>query len=227
MEIKECYVGQFKVRPKKRWTPWENTIAYYPLKDNFNDESGNNRNLVNSWAVITTQDWLKCWYYNWNSYSAFNGFSLWNTARTINTWVYCTWTSWYWWVVHISDGELTPTWSLGIQFTNWKARVWFSDRASSSASLYTNVSVWWHNVITTQSGATTKLYVDGALIGTNSNFPSQSRSPTWWAVWSKYYSSYTEKITWYISEVILENKERTAQEVVDYYNLTKTSYGIS
>ena len=210
------------------WQPWANTVAYYTLDTDFNDYSWNNRSLTNSWATITTVSWVNCAYYDGSSYSQLDGYSLDNSHRTINLWVKCTWWG-YQWLVHIAPYSWDSGGSLWIKFNNWNTNVWPWDWANASAeSVTANVSAWnWHNIVVTQETSTTKLYVDWSLIWTISDYPSQSQVPWWWALWSKYFSLHSEKLTWYLSKVILENKVRTAQEISDYYNQTKWDYWIS
>ena len=210
------------------WEPNANTVAYYPLTSDFSDASWNSRNLTNSWATITTQWWRACWYWNGSSYAEYSWYWLTNTARTINVWCYCTQASNTQWVVHISTySVIAPSWSLWVKFNLWNTNVWPWDWTNASAeSVTANVTAWWHNIIVTQSWNTTKLYIDWSLIWTISNYPSEANTPNWWSLWSKYYSAHSEKLTWYLSAVILENKVRTAQEISDYYNLTKSTYGL-
>jgi hypothetical protein len=210
---------------EEKWKPWANTVAYYTLDTDFNDYSWNNRSLTNSWATITSLSWVDCAYYNGSSYSQYSGYTLWNTARTINVRVKCTWWG-YQWLVHIAKYDWTYGGSLWIKFNNWNTNVWPWDWTNASAETVTaNVSAWnWHNVVVTQETTTTKLYVDGTLIWTITSYPTQSSIPDGWALWSKFSSSHSEKLTWYLSKVILEDKVRTAQEISDYYNLTKWNY---
>ena len=46
------------------WKPWANTVAYYPLKEDANDYSGNNRNGTASNVNFTTLNWIECAYFN-------------------------------------------------------------------------------------------------------------------------------------------------------------------
>lgn len=214
-------------KKKKWWKPWANTIAYYPLKADFNDASSNNRNLTNSWATITTVGWVICGYWNGSSYSSYTGYSLGNSARTVSVWSKpnSVWSSDAG-VFHISPYNTAWNWSLGLQYHNSKTVIQTSDWSSSAANIQATVTDWWHNIIITQTGQTVKLYVDGVLKWSKTNYPSQANAPTWWSLWAKFGSTYSEKFNWYISEAIFENKVRTDQEIADYYNQTKWNYGL-
>lgn len=203
------------------WTPWANTVGYYPLAENFNDYSWNNYNLTNSWGSITTQSWVSCAYYNWSSYSQYNGYSITSAARTIN--VRCYLWSTTWGMVHISKyNNSSSAGSLGL-FRLSSSTAWAVDRnwAECSASVSSNAR---HNIVITQSSSTVKIYIDGSLGNTVSNRPNTLYTPDWWSLGSKFYSGHSEKFKGYLSRVILENKIRTATEISDYYNSTKSNY---
>ena len=213
------------------WQPWANTVAYYPLTSisTVDDESGNNRDLTNSWIIFGDYWWVDCGYFDGSVYASFSWFSLDNSARTVNFWAYCTWSVWgYYAVAHISDFSYSPSWSLWVKFNNWNTNVWPWDWVNASAETVTaTVTAWWHNVLVTQESTTVKLYVDGTLIGTNSSYPSESWTPSGWSVGSKNASTHSEKFIGYVSNLILEDKVWTATEVSDYYDLTKWDYWIS
>lgn len=213
------------------WQPWANTVAYYPLDTDFNDDSWNSRNLTNTGATITTVSWVTCAYFDGNSYAQFDWYSLANTARTVNIWVDCTLNGWYQWAIHISDYYTnSPWWSLWIKFNNWNTNVWPWDWQNASAETVTaTVTAWWHNIIVTQASNVVKLYVDGDLIWTNNWYPITWwwTTPDSWCLWSKDWPTHSEKLTWYLSKVILEDKVWTDGEVQDYFDNTKAIYWLS
>lgn len=208
------------------WTPNANTVAYYPLTSNFNDASWNSRNLTNSWATIWTYWWVTCAYYDWWDYSYYSWYWL-NSPRTICLrWYNTNTTGWYyWWLIHISQySNNTPSWSLGLQYI-WSSIITPADWSSSSAEIQTSITSWWHNIVVTEdSSRTVTLYIDGVSKWTKSY--SSPATPDWWSLWSKFVSTFSERLRWYLSKVILENKAWTAQEVALYYNQTKSTYGL-
>lgn len=213
------------------WTPWANTVAYYPLTSvsTVDDESGNNRDLTNSWIIFGDYWWVDCGYFDGSVYASFSWFSLDNSARTVNFWAYCTWSVWgYYAVAHISDFSAHPSWSLWVKFNNWNTNVWPWDWVNASAETVTaTVTAWWHNIVVVQESTAVKLYVDGTLIGTNSSYPSESWTPSGWSVGSKNASTHSERFIGYVSNLILEDKVWTATEVADYFDQTKSTYWIS
>lgn len=70
------YCGSRKLRPDGWWgwwTPWANTVAYYPLNSTsqWNDMKGMGTayNLATSHTAPTywTYQWVDCAYFNWSS----------------------------------------------------------------------------------------------------------------------------------------------------------------
>ena len=79
--------------------------------------------------------------------------------------------------------------------------------------MYITVTFNWSNTI--------KLYMNWVLDGTNSSGTVPSWSIIW--VWG-YTANNTNVRKWWISEVIVENKVRTDQEIANYYNRKKSNY---
>ena len=218
--ISKCFLWDTQVRPSG-WQPWANTIAYYPLNstDNFNDKSGNWYNLTNSNVTIWTYQQVSCAYFNWNSYAT-NSSVVNGTTRTLSAWVYITTnTSSNMWVICTWD---TFNSFVGLWVNSWK---WYiTDRWYHDERWTISILNWWHLLTATITNWTTMiLYTDGVQNASYNFNRSSWNSITIWARTG----SWTEKLTWYVSEVILENKARTAQEVSDYFNLTKSQYWIS
>ena len=203
------------------WQPWANTIAYYPLTDDFNDYGWNSYNLTQNSAQITTLNWVKCCDLN-SSYCAAN--------FAVNT-LPCT-------MAFRHKSKVTTNKFLAICFAdstrNWGGRwiwTWNVDelqvRYWNPTNTYSPVNYTfntnWNLYVLTLSDAKWTLYInsDTYQLKTNLSAPSWSGSPLRiWAneVWQTWWGN------WYISQIIVENKARTAQEVSDYYNQTKWNY---
>ena len=70
------------------------------------------------------------------------------------------------------------------------------------------------------------MYVDGTqLTMTQYATSSFNTNWTWYWLWGLRSNDTTKQIAF--SEYIIENKERTSQEVSDYFNQTKSLYWIS
>ena len=206
------------------WTPWSNTIAYYPLTagTTTNDLSGNWKNLTKSWSTAFWTYWgVSCasmsWYlYNWSLSWTLTTLTMscwfWEEPKSWNYYLMMwlkSWTSWtdtnnlffmYEW-----EGRPSGTW-FGLQY--WE---------SWSINSWTATSKWvWHNWVITWDWSVIKAYLDGTQVATRNRTTAVDRNTIriWWGNYA-----YT-----YMSECIFENKARTAQEIQNYYNLTKSNY---
>ena len=198
------------------WKPWANTIAYYKFDWNLNDSSGNSYNLsVAAWSITywtaswwwkyahinkntRTNYWEKSFDYNWNN----------TISLRMNP--------------QITNGSiLLEMWSRSNEFLRFNGAIfcWFWWDMTYSMSANTRYLVTF-----TRSWTSTALYINGSLIWTwiggktwthNIRFKLNNAGDT---------SSSTYSNNSYWSELIWENKTRTAQEVTDYYNLTKWNY---
>ena len=162
--------------------------------------------------------------------------------KTINLWIYKP-TSWTW------DWNYKD-WKQLLWFNNsdwWGAlclrRVWVSS-SSNEFRMYIQVwsSTWntyntwtsndqWHNICIVTNWTYRKLYYDNTLVITNNSWWFGTAA-TWLWFWTApydslsgsndYYSRY-----WYMSELILESIEWDETKRTDYYNQTKSLYGIT
>ena len=228
-ELKNAYIWEY-VAPR---TPWENTVAYYPLTSTstVNDLSWNNRNLTNNWTLFGTYDWIDCAYFeSQNSKKLYWTLPLsWNTTFTINVYVNRLWVSLSWnnwqifvlWPINYSNRccwlAIADSSSEYVNYTRWR------DVNSS----VTNTTWVWELLTVVNNRSVVKTYRNGVEI--MSNTVSLSVNNTGFTVWSfpSTFSSYYQNFYWYMSELIVEDKARTAQEISDYYDLTKWDYWIS
>ena len=136
-------------------------------------------------------------------------------TTTSNYWVVYTWNvsnsgSWQlFWIRIRHDGNWNHPWT-----ANWKDGI-------SPSSL--NIS-WWTHIVGVGDWTNHTLYVNWQLVSSNnySAITSSTGIYIWWVTsWSD------DPYQWYMSNVILESKGRTAQEISDYYNQTKWNYWIS
>ena len=210
------------------WQPWANTIAYYPLTADTNDHSWNNRNLTNSWVTFVNNIWwatVPVWYYNWSS----------NTSRSWDVQLSAWYTISWWSKVNSSSNvwimlDLRNEVQQGQGVNLWRCYQnnisFFQQKSSSSEESYTEslTSNWTYWCIT-RTGSVWSIYKNWNTTpvkqATLSNQINTSNSKLW--VWCRH-QTLTDNLNWYISEMIIENKVRTAQEISDYYNQTKWNY---
>jgi hypothetical protein len=211
-------------KKKKGWKPWANTIAYYPLTDDFNDHSWNWYNLTSNSVQLTTISWVKCANMN-NSYCTSNALvtslpysivfwakaktSGWNKAFSI-MWQY----SWSWGWSWIMWWELSNTNNINIRY--WNA-------TNTYSSISQTIDTSWHLYVVTYSTGWCYLYIDGTQTANpKSSLTNSVLNTTPFRIWANY--EWTVLWNWYMWAVIVEDKARTAQEISNYYNLTKSNY---
>ena len=219
-------------KKKKWWKPWANTIAYYPLESDTNDYSWNWHNLSN-WTVPTfTTSWSLS-YATWSAKAYSNGFAMatdkftvcyrikiTNTSQT-GKWTFSLtwdWSFWkeFWWLYGTNYNPklnmyiecIAPNWQM--YWINPTADTWYNfclsyDRTASTP--YCKVYVNWAyiNWTTTSTVSWTNVQVNLFWVGTGTNSASANCS---------------------FSNFIIENRPRAAQEILDYYNITKWNYGL-
>lgn len=226
-KIKKVYLGSTQVRPDQR-QPWVNTLAYYPFDTDYTDQSGNWYDLTNRWATTIGTKWgVDCAVFIKNSnswlYSTSVPFSNISTTMTFSFWMYVdqfnTWENNVFWMWTASSGSCIILWYL--QPINIWHR-WYNDIATSTTSTLQT----WQNIVVTQDSSWTKIYLNWNQIGSSSYYATLTGNEFNVGYFNGS-SALNRKYIWWMSNLILENKTRTAQEVSDYYDLTKGNYGIS
>ena len=229
--VKEIYVGTTKVRPSG-WQPWANTVAYRPLNSTttVNDQSWNNYNLTQTWGSFGTYSGVDCFYNGWSTTGYFNLTSAplipsGNASRTISLW---TNFSSLWSRYVLSYWSQNGTWrGLNLQTTSsysfvniiWKTLRW--PNISIGVRYLHTITTEWNEI---------KYYVNWVLQATNTDTTINTNAITsslpfrLMRVNNSTSTSYQTR--WYLSEVIIENKARTEQEIQDYYNQIKSNYGL-
>lgn len=223
-ELKNAYIGEYQ----EGWQPWVNTLCYYPFDTDYSDQSWNGYNLTNRWATTIWTKWgVDCAVFikdnnSW-LYTTSIPFNTISTSMTFNFWMYVdqfnTWENNVFWMWTASAGSCIILWYL--QPINIWHR-WYNDIATSTNSTLST----WQNIVVTQDSSWTKIYLDWNQIGSSSYYATLSGNEfnVWYFNWS---SALNRKYIGWMSNLILESKTWTAQEVVDYYNQTKSLYGIS
>jgi len=214
-----------QVRPDTWWQPWANTIAYYKFNWNLNDSSGNNRNLslaAGSVTYWTESWWAKYGYFNTSTYTNnYTSMPYYSTNYTINYWYKRVWSvSWNYWI--IADFHTGSNYFPRLKVQN--SVIWFIVGRSDVGASGTDS---WNNYCISISNWITSCYKNWGLVASghsvNSfswNLPYFRLNTVWYTTAS--YSDYAGDGRF--SEFIVENKARTAQEIADYYNSTKSKY---
>lgn len=219
-KIQKIYVGTTKVRPSG-WQPWANTVLYMPFKTDLLDHSWNNISFTNTNVSIVD---AKA-YFNWSAKLVNSNFTsyLSDVPFTVSFWIkqssivndawLVVWhkkvsRSWYWWdILNVSSKIRLESiwWGTNVSSGTISANTWYlvtAIYASGNKYLYMNGSLAWSGT------STINRFRNEFRIGVND-------ADSWTT--PKYMNGY-------MSDLIIESKARTAQEIADYYNQTKSNY---
>lgn len=202
------------------YTPWSNTVVYYPLTSTstVNDSSWNWHTLNNYNVTFWELQWVDCWKWSATSsaqYLAVNTISA--TNYTINYWIivpdvwtsyqthYYMWGYWYVWCRQKND-------NLYFYASSWSA---------TTISWVTTDK--WHNIVVTKNWSSWVIYIDWVQKATMTANVWINTSGTWFNIW--WWQRWHIYLWWWMSNFIIENKARTQEEVTSYFNSTKWNYG--
>lgn len=217
-KIQRIYVGTNQVRPPT-WKPWANTIAYYKFDNNLNDSSGNNRNLTTySWTFTywTTVQWAKFVQMDTSTSSSNLAVPFNLSNYTVSWWISFSeirWSTYQWIMVDLEWWDGYPrlhTYANKVYSFTWDT--WIAWTVNT-----------WYNLICVCDWLILKEYINGTFISSYTLTTDVSSGTLIIdGIADKSRTQY--RISWKLSELILENKARTAQEISDYYNQTKANY---
>ena len=205
---------------KTKWSPWDDTIAYFPFREDFADHKWSRTLTVNDCSINNGSAKI-------NSQSSYMNLSstIWWSDITINVWYYY-WalSTWWWW-----NTLFARTWWTYHHFllpattSDWKT-IWQAGFYNSAWYPWSKVLEVWHryNIIIVKSWTNQKIYINGELIeDSNSSFDNNS-----WPVWTiaNYNSWQSQWAQGRMSELIFENKLWTQEEATDYFNSSKAEY---
>lgn len=203
------------------WSPWENTVAYYPLNSTttINDQSWNNKNLTNSWVTFWTYKWVDCAYFDGSKY-LYNNTSYW-VSGSITT------TAWVYFVSRGSSSTSNPrfygnnSWNIWI-WVNWNRTVGYSGAGDTSYQLTSDA--WWLLLTLTYDGVSPKLYANWSLINSATVTVNYQDTNLWIG---KYTVSWSHYWKGGVSEFIMEKWAWSSENILQHYNNTKSKYWIS
>ena len=207
------------------WSPWSNTIAYYPLNSTttVNDRSGNGYNWTLNWTITfgSWLWWVDCAYFSWNSWSYIQVAH--NTKLATNTVTYSMWIAskdynWNRWIIYkwaFNGGNWIYSLS---NYTNINWRIWDT---SHSYTAFSWNDVWTYLTVT-YDWTSWNVYKNWTLLWSFNQSATISWDTNPLYIWAYRSSSYC--FYWYISNLIVEDKVRTADEIAKYYDQTKKRY---
>jgi hypothetical protein len=218
-ELQNAYIWEYK------WTPGDNTIAYYPLTSTstVNDMSGNSRNLTNNGTNFGTYQWVDCAYLTAATKYLLTPTLTWSDIKTISVWAYWDWT----FSPSSSTYALLLTyWILSNSarfyiYNKTDGKLYYENDGTSYKITTPYVSSVWYNLVIT-IGTDTKMYINWNYIWSCTNWAPSN----WTFIFGTWINNpiSADKYSWWISNWVIENKTWSAQEISDYYNQTKSNY---
>ncbi len=217
--ISKVFLWDTQVRPSW-WQPWANTIAYYKFDWNLNDSVNSNNLSLSAWTITywTDSHGGKYAYFDKNTRTGHltisPNFDI-STVTLMYRWqpkqVFSSWNPISVWYTTNNNSIIIGT----VRSVDFWWTTWFTATADT----------WYHLVITCEWWVR-KFYVNWTYYAQDSYSLSwtQATKLTINNAWDT--SSYSFSNNNYISELIIENKTRTDQEIAAYYNQTKANYGL-
>lgn len=207
------------------WRVNSSTLAYYPLSPTttVNDFSGNNKTLTIQWTMLF-------WNYQWIDCASFQNSWAWlqNTTVkpttpqvcTISFWAFCNTTSDHFNIFFSIWYDRNNMYSWWRNYYNSRVCIWeLAWWAESIISWFTFHNAR-HLVTFVWEWSTAKLYVDWTYV---TAYTPSIWDVTWLYIWVNPNTT-SERMTWYMSQFILEDRSWTATMVKDYYDSTKKNY---
>lgn len=193
-------------------------LLYVPMKTDIAEKSWNST-ITNTNVTLTTVWGITCWYFNWSARLDSNLPSFPDKNHTISFWYKDNWSY-----------DSTPIISSNTSWVTTGECFRYSSSSNlqyvvfSSSSNITNVS-WltktnWNYIVYSWWN----VYVNWVL-----------KSSTWWTYltwynftlwWHSLWGSWLKYVTWYMSDVIIDGEVRDATKISNYYNNSKSYYGL-
>lgn len=192
-------------KPRER-EPSANTLAYYPLKTDWNEASWKSWYDIQGQTSISFSEWVANFYsssaYFWTSIAWFKTMSLWvykDSAGGAIIW----WDGSVNYYIYIDADNFN-----GVNISaNWNYTLW-------------SIQSWQRRHLVIISNWYLKCYIDWQLTWTQ-NWANIGWSAKW--LWNRDNRN-SGRYKWKMSELIFEDRERTADEIQAYYNQTKANY---
>lgn len=207
--------------------PGVNTVAYFPLTEDFIDQvTGNWPTSTSGTIPFTTKDGVLCASCPSGSVQRSYNNRNWSTWNNVLTRSFrCNKNSYsHERQVMITTGYGGTTRCKGMGFHNNK--FWTGGRNNDTD--HADAKIWERALYTrTFDGTTTRAYINGVLVNSK-NMTYSVDSNNYSALFSQVIqgsSWQAQSLDGYVREVIIENRVRTIEEIVDYYNKTKREFG--
>jgi len=211
------------------WQPWVNTIARWKLDWDTTDSVNNVYDMADrvwSMSYWTLSWWEQYWIFDGNTVLVSTSVPTW-TKGTMSAWIYKSSTAEWIILWQCTDTNNSDAYVTSIvkqdQLTFWIP--WWPDKSRS----YTMSLNTWHHVVFTQDWTNLSVYVDWVQLWTEAqsgwfNYHNWNILCIWGQ--ARGTQSYG-KLTWNLSNVIIESEARSLSDIQNYYDQTKSLYWIS
>lgn len=216
-KLKWMYIWQQKIRPTW-WQPTANTIGWWKLNGDTKDYSWNGYD-GNSWSSYTTlSSWIKV--------ASFDGSGYITTGYTATPTAPFTFIAWIRrWAIDSEvyfGGKWQGSYGRGLHewFYGNNQLVW-AFYGDNNPNYYVTDTTDFHLFVWTYDWTTKQTYWDNTLVYTDT-FTGYNWFPNAYTIgWRSFGSG---NYIWEVSSVIIEDKVWSAQDVADFWNLTKADY---
>lgn len=214
------------------WQPWANTLFYYEFEQNLNDSSWNWNNATGSWLGYELLNWeyvVK----NTNNYANLNCPNVWTlgtgdftfSVRMYPPNVSSLSSSNYYTIFGYTNNTTPITWpniwywgaeqKIAFRIIEWDVYFW---------PTWSSLDGRWNHIVFTRKDGVCYGYVNNTLVAQWTAWTNLPQTATR-NVWYRWDYSPRPQTTKY-DKAIFENVWWTAQEISNYYNSTKTNYGL-
>jgi hypothetical protein len=217
-ELQNAYIWEYN----PWWQPWANTVAYYPLNSTYTDtdQSGNWNNWTTTWTI--TYDGISAQFSSWNYITIPTIIPYWSNPYTISVRYKTPDSSWHQNSVYCQVNSSVDNTASNLFVYQWHLYYWSKwryDREINSAAISNNT---WYNIVFTYSWTQLECFVNNISQWTFNRTISTTAPNVAYIG-----RGVGEVCIGRVSNLIIEDKVRTAQDVADYYDLTKWDYWIS
>ena len=235
-KIQKIYVGTHLVWPSSPtpptpYTPTSDTIAYFPLNSThtYTDQSWNNLQATNYNVTFWTNYWVDCGKFDGTARIIINSSLTVPTSATFLCWCYLQWKK------SNYDQKIFDVRSGSNYFIPYYYCGWFGGGDYNGYWIFTQAD---HYIFNNMGQKWVLLYVvrDGTSVdygymwttpaSATCSMVSSAITDTAATIWNEHNSTTDRYFFGWLSELILESRQWTLQEIETYYNNTKSTYGL-
>lgn len=219
-KVKKIFLWSEQVWPEEGWKPWANTIAYYPLtsQTTVNDMSGNGNHLIQVWNITYSETGAST---SWaaNNYLYNNSISGIPTGQDSRTYAFRGYLQNNGYLIVMGSQQKGKAFMINTRTST----VWHLTTRLNDSSFLTRPTNGWKCHVITFNGSTWTWYVNNVQIYSWS-IGTDTTSECW--IFNNIGNPRNLDNSYQVWYFAIISRVRTAQEIADYYNQTKSNYGL-